>query len=185
MRRGALLSFILVLALARGARAGDAVVLSGGGSRGLAHAGALVGLERRGHDPDLVVGTSMGAIIGALYAGGYEPSAIWRIVEREDWRGVFEPMPVRVGRERDLRHPVLQLQSGEGGLLFTKGYLADWRINRELVRRLFSPAARARGDFDRLPRRFRAIAADLDGGAMVSIGSGDLARAARASMAVS
>src|SRR5687768_18421489 len=56
----------------------NALVLSGGGARGLAHAGALEGLERIGYDPDLVVGTSMGALIGALYAAGYSPEEIQR-----------------------------------------------------------------------------------------------------------
>src|SRR5262249_46845922 len=94
-------------------------------------------------------------------------------------------LPTPLGPQRDLRHPVLTLQSGPGGALITRGYIADWRINRELVKELFTASARARGDFDRLPRRFRAIATDLDSGTVVALGSGDLARAARASMAAS
>src|SRR5690606_40783191 len=58
------------------APAQEALVLGGGGSRGLAHGGVVVGLERLGRDPKLVVGTSMGAIVGALYAAGYAPEEI-------------------------------------------------------------------------------------------------------------
>src|SRR5690606_35936303 len=64
------------------------------------------------------------------------------------------------------------------------GLVADWRINRTLVRLLFDASARSGGDFDRLPRRFRAVAADLRTGAAVALARGDLARAVRASMAV-
>jgi hypothetical protein len=64
-----------------------------------------------------------------------------------------------------------------------RGYSPDWRINREFVRLLFTPSARARGDFDRRPRRFRSMAADLDTGELVALRSGDLALAVRASMA--
>jgi NTE family protein len=70
---------------ANGASALDALVLSTGASRGFAHAGVLVGLDSLGYDPDIVVGTSMGAVLGALYAAGYTPAEIWRLVEAIDW----------------------------------------------------------------------------------------------------
>lgn len=178
----ALVSAILLL-LARPSHAGDALVLSGGGARGLAHAGALVGIERRGYDPDIVVGTSMGAILGGLYAAGYGADSVWNIVAEQDWRLLFEPMVYRVGPRRSLRHATVRLQSGSHSPLVARGYSPDWRINRTLTRLLFTPSARARGDFDRLPRRFRAVAADLDSGDLVTLYSGDLALAIRASMA--
>jgi len=165
------------------AHAREAVVLSGGGALGLAHAGALIGIERRGHDPDFVLGTSMGAIIGALYASGYSPDSIWNIMEREDWRAVFTPIPAALGPTRILRYPAVRLEHASGGFVL-RGFISDWRINRELVRLLLPASHRVRGDFDRLPRRYRSITADLETGALVPIGSGDLARAVRASMAL-
>ena len=54
----------------------EAVVLSGGGAKGLAHVGVLQALEERGYDSDIVVGTSMGAVVGALYAAGYTPEQV-------------------------------------------------------------------------------------------------------------
>ena len=166
------------------AQAEEAVVLSSGSARGLAHAGVLVGLERRHRDPDIVVGSSMGAVIGALYASGIPADSIWKIVERERWRDLFAPLAIPTGFERAVRYPALTIQSGRGVGLGVRGFLADWRVNRELVRWLFPASARARGDFDRLARRFRAVSVDLETGGIVILGGGDLARAVRASVAV-
>jgi len=164
------------------ASATEGVVLSGGGARGIAHVGALVGLKRLGHNPEIVLGTSMGSIVGALYAAGDDPDSIWAILKAEDWRALFVPLPAPVGPWRAPHYAQLQFQ-GAGGGLAIQGLISDWRINRELVRRLFGPSARARGNFDLLPRRFRSVAADLETGSLVAIGFGDLARSARASMA--
>src|SRR6185503_14348193 len=87
----------------------DAIVLSTGASRGLAHAGALLGLERHGFDPDLVVGASMGAVIGALYAAGYDAEAIWDIVLDTRWADLFLASPVLQGPDRQLLFPSLTL----------------------------------------------------------------------------
>lgn len=165
------------------ASAEEAIVLSGGGSRGLAHVGVILGLERRGHDPGIVVGTSMGAIIGGLYAAGYNARAVDSIVEHEDWRAIFTPFPFEVGPSRALRYPVLRLDTSGETPFGSRGYVPDWRINRRLVQLLFEPSARVRGDFDRLPRRFRVVTADAESGERVTLGSGDLARSIRASMA--
>lgn len=162
------------------AAAQEALVLGGGGSRGLAHGGVVVGLERLGRDPEIVVGTSMGAVVGALYAAGYEPDRIWRIIAEEDWPALFTPVPIPVGPDRDPRAPILQFGGGDR----PSGLVPDRRINRRLARLLFEPQARSRGDFDRLPRRYRAVAASLRTGGRVVLGRGDLARAVRASMAV-
>src|SRR3954469_17355053 len=66
-----------------------AVVLGGGSAKGFAHIGVLDELERMGMPVDLVTGTSMGAIIGGLYASGYSPAALQAIVENEDWGNFF------------------------------------------------------------------------------------------------
>lgn len=165
------------------AAAEEALVLSGGGARGLAHAGVVLGVDERGHDPGIVVGTSMGSIVGAMYAAGYSGREIRAILESEDWRRIFTPFPFEVGPWRDPRYPVFRFDVSSGSGFGPRGAITDWRINRRLVQILFEPAARARGDFDRLPRRFRSVTADAETGAMVSIGSGDLARSVRASMA--
>lgn len=166
------------------ALAQEALVLSGGGSRGLAHAGVFLGLEELGYDPDMVVGTSMGAVVGALYAAGYDPEEIRDRIADIGWSDMFLPTPAVVGPSRTLHYPVLSLDLDLGPLRFSRGLLGQWRINRALGRLLFDANARSRGDFDRLARRYRAVAADLKTGDAVVLDSGDLARAARASMAV-
>jgi NTE family protein len=162
----------------------EALVLSGGGSRGLAHVGVVLGLEQRGHDPDLVVGTSIGALVGALYAAGYPPEEIQRRVREVDWGDLFTPAPLLAGPDREARYPLLVYDLQTDTLRFNRGFIPQWRINRMLVRLLFDAEARSRGDFDRLARRYRAVAADLRTGQPVVLARGDLARAARASMSV-
>jgi predicted acylesterase/phospholipase RssA len=162
----------------------DALVLSGGGSRGLAHVGALLGLQRRGHAPGLVVGTSVGAVIGALYAAGFTPDSIAQLTSDEDWVRAFSPVEWVLGPDRSPLQPVLDLRLGGGDAATATGLVSDLRVNRRLVQLLFDASARAGGDFDKLPRRYRAIAADLTSGAAVVLGAGDLARAVRASMSV-
>src|SRR5690554_1412261 len=179
---GQVIALVWALALLAGPASGQqAVVLGGGGSRGLAHAGVLAGLEELGYEPKLVVGTSMGAIVGSLYAAGHSPGEVWRIVQAQDWPELFTQVPRPVSPRRELRHP--QLEVGIG-VERPAGLVAEWRINRALAHLLFDAGTRSGGDFDRLPRRFRSVAADLRTGRAVVIAEGDLARAVRASMAV-
>lgn len=162
--------------------AAHALVLSGGGARGIAHAGALVALEERGYTVPVVVGTSMGAIIGALYAAGYSPAEIALVTGRERWITGFVADPLPLGPDRVPVRPLLDL--GVGPRRFYEGLLPAHGVNLRLVELLFDAGARARNDFDRLPRRFRAVAADLTTGREVALRDFDLPRAVRASMAV-
>jgi len=159
-------------------------VLGGGGSRGLAHAGAIAGLEEKGLHPSLIVGTSMGAIIGALYAAGLPTDSIDRLVRQGDWPELFAPARIAFGPHDDGRRPLLRLDPGLHRGRYQEGLIPDAGVNRLLVRLLLDIGARANNDFDALPRRFRAVAADLLTGGTIVIADGDLARAVRASMAV-
>lgn len=179
-----LLCCLLFCASPCAAASQEALVLSGGGSRGLAHVGVFEGLAELGHDPDIVVGTSMGAVVGALYAAGYEPDEIRARILAIDWGEIFTPTPVVVGADRYVRYPLIGFDLDVARLRVARGVVPQWRINRALARLLFDANARARGDFDRLTRRYRAVAADLKTGDAVVLAEGDLARAARASMSV-
>lgn len=179
-----LVATILLASSAGRAAAQDALVLSGGGGRGIAHAGALIGIEARGWSPELVAGTSMGAVVGALYAAGYTADSIARLVRVEDWRELFTRGAWLLGSDRGARRPMVELPLGRAGPTSTIGFIDEVGINRRLVRLLFDAGVRARNDFDRLPRRFRAVSAELAEGEAVVTGSGDLARAVRASMSV-
>ena len=65
------------------------LVLSGGAARGLAHIGVLKALEEQGIHVDAIAGTSMGAVIGGLYAAGYKVDEIERIAKEMDWQQVL------------------------------------------------------------------------------------------------
>jgi predicted acylesterase/phospholipase RssA len=176
------LAILLLLLLPHVASAQHALVLSGGGARGLSHAGALLALEELGYRPSLVVGTSMGAIVGALYAAGYPVEQIRSIIADENWLERFAAEAILVGAERDPRRPLIGFGIGPGRSYGE--FLSSTGINQRLVELLFDAGVRARNDFDRLPIRYRSVAADLSTGAEVVIGAGDLPRAVRASMAV-
>lgn len=182
--RSLLVSLIPLVLAGSPAHAQEALVLSGGGSRGLSHVGALQAVEELGHDPDIVIGTSMGAVVGALYAAGYTPEEIRARVLEIDWSRVFNATAQVIGPDRSPRYSMIAFDLATDELRFSRGLVAQWRINRALAKLLFGANARARGDFDRLPRTYRAVAADLRTGEVVVISEGDLARAARASMAV-
>src|SRR5262245_34870955 len=70
-----------------------ALVLSGGVARGIAHVGVLRALEEQGLRPDLVVGTSMGALVGALWASGRTSAELERYFKENDTRTLFDPEP--------------------------------------------------------------------------------------------
>jgi len=176
------MAILLLFLLPHIAGAQHALVLSGGGARGLSHAGALLALEELGYRPSLVVGTSMGAIVGALYSAGYPAERIRAIIAEENWLERFASEAILVGAARDPRRPLISFGISSGR--FYGGFLASTGINQRLVELLFDAGVRARNDFDRLPLRYRAVTADLSTGAEFAIGAGDLPRAVRASMAV-
>src|SRR5438128_1051851 len=83
------------LALAEGPCAGHRIglALSGGGSRGFAHVGVLRALEAAGIRPHAIAGTSMGAVVGGLYAMGMSPGEIEQWAGAIDWKAIFENQP--------------------------------------------------------------------------------------------
>lgn len=143
-----------------GTRRRVALVLSGGSARGFAHLGVLRVLEREGWRPDLVVGTSAGAIVGALYASGLPVADIETAAATLDWRVLFDFDPVR-------------LLLGGIGL----GILPGEGLERFLRQRL--PLT-----IERFPMPFAAVAADMQQGEVVVLNQGDAARAVLASCAV-
>ncbi|HDV6325025.1 TPA: patatin-like phospholipase family protein [Burkholderia cenocepacia] len=131
-----------------------AIVLGGGGLRGYAHIGVLQALGEIGFDPDIVVGTSIGAIVGAPYAAGASPGELWTSAE-----------DTRVYSLADLT------AAGTG---FVKGEaLARWVDS--LV---------AGEPIERFPKRFAAVASDIERSIPVILTQGDAGEAARASASI-
>ena len=162
-----------------------ALVLSGGAALGLSHIGVIEEIERAGIPIDMVLGTSMGAIVGGLYAAGYSPERLAKIVEGIDWSSVFNERrdspgdryyrmlerdyPFRIGFDKHGFDASSGLLRGQSVLsLFTELTLHDLTVR----------------DFNKLPVPYRAVAADILTGDKVVFSSGSLAEAMRASMSI-
>ena len=161
-----------------------ALVLPGGGAKGMAHVGVIQMLDSLGIVPDLVVGTSIGAIVGAMYASGYAGTDIERLTRLHDvgpYVGRYAP---RSPRALGTRPPLLLWEDGEGGLSLQTSVAQEGRINTIIAALLLRGNLLARGTFDSLPIPFRAVAADLRSRERVLLGTGDLAEAVRASFAI-
>ncbi len=162
------------------------LVLSGGGARGIAHVGVLKALEEMHVPIDCVAGTSMGAVIGGLYASGMTASQIDETIRSVDWQEAFRDSPPRreltFRRKQDDRNFLVRLPLGlkHGHLLLPKGFIQGQKLE-ETLRQLTLPFGNST-DFDQLPTPFRAVATDLVTGNAVLLDKGDLAIALRASM---
>ena len=165
-----------------------ALVLSGGGARGFAHIGVLKVLEKQRVPVDLVVGTSIGAIAGGLYASGFSPAELEATFASTDWVDLFSDRPPRkhisFRRKQDDDEPLFGFELGVGrdGLSLPSGLVAGQKLNFLLRTKTIGTTGLER--FDDLAIPFRAVATDLTTGELVVLGDGDLAMALRASMAV-
>jgi NTE family protein len=163
------------------------LVLSGGSAKGLAHIGVLRVLEQAGVPIDVVTGTSMGSLVGGLYAIGYSPDALEAIVTRLDWNAYFSDSPDRDAMTLDRRvaegRLLLRFPVRRGRIQLASGVIAGQNIS-ELLARLTWPTQTDR-DFKQFPTPFAAVATDLETGAAVPMDSGSLATAMRASMSLS
>ncbi|HUP18419.1 MAG TPA: patatin-like phospholipase family protein, partial [Gemmatimonadota bacterium] len=178
----------LAPAAAQDARPRVGLALSGGGARGLAHVGALQELERMRVPVDLVTGTSMGAIVGGLWASGLPADSIAARIAAADWAALLDDAPPRASL--DYRHRAaerrygLELEVGvaDGELRLPGGLVSGQEVGL-LLRRFLFPVL-AVEEFDRLPISFAAVATDYEHGQPVVLTRGDPADAIRASMAI-
>lgn len=164
------------------------LVLSGGGARGAAHIGVLRVLEELNIPVDFIAGTSMGAIIGGLYAAGLSPDEIEAAMRDIDWDRVFIDAPPRQERsfrrkrDDDLYLVKKKLGFNSGRVELPLGFIQGQKFN--LILQKLSLRAAGVKNFDHLPTPFRAVATDIGSGSEIVIGTGSLAVAMRASMAV-
>ncbi|MFZ1643863.1 MAG: patatin-like phospholipase family protein, partial [Candidatus Contendobacter sp.] len=164
------------------------LVLGGGGARGIAHVGVLKMLQELHVPVDCVAGTSMGSIIGGLYAAGMTPQEMTETVQRIDWPQAFTDGPPRADLpfRTKQQQRVLLTNNGvgvkDGQVRLPQGLLQGQNLLL-LLQELSLPAAEIR-DFDQLRVPYRAVATDLATGTPVVLKSGDLAMAMRASMSI-
>ncbi len=164
------------------------LVLSGGGARGTAHVGVLKELEAARIPIDVITGTSMGAIVGGLYASGMSAAELEKRVLEMDWSTMFAARPPReelsLRRKADDVRLSLPIEFGmrEGEFRTPRAAVGSTGLEnmlKQLTARLPQTA-----EFDRLPIPFRAVATDLVTGEAVIHDRGNLADVLRASMSV-
>jgi NTE family protein len=164
------------------------LVLSGGGARGLAHVGVLKVLEQMQIPIDVIAGTSMGAIVGGLYASGMRAADLDRELRAVRWSEVFANRVERQQlsqrrKEEDFETSGLFELGLRNAELVVPSSAVSSRGLESLLRRYTLPV-RGVDRFDQLPIPFRAVATDMETGAAVVLDHGDLALALRSSMSV-
>ncbi len=163
------------------------LALSGGGALGLAEIGVIQWMEENHIPVDRIAGTSMGSIIGAMYATGMSPTEIQKFAEKINWDEAFLPEPVYTQlsyrRKQDRRDFLIDAPLGlKHGLNGPNGYNSGQGVGLLLDRIAFPESGIA--SFDDLPIPFRCVATDMLSGEGVVLHDGSLAQAVRASMAI-
>ena len=164
------------------------LALSGGGARGAAHIGVLQVLEREHIPIDYIAGTSMGAIVGGMYASGLSPEEIEAQLVAVDWDDVFDDKIERKNRsfrrKKDDQLWLIERKPGfnKGKIDLPPGLVQGQKIGNLLTALTLHVADI--DDFDDLAIPFRAVAADIRTGEKVVLGTGSLAMAIKASMSI-
>jgi NTE family protein len=164
------------------------LVLSGGGAKGFAHIGVIEELERRHIPIDVISGTSMGAVVGSMYAIGNDAAELKAVARGIDWKTIFSDASKRSDlsfrRKREVRDILLnfRLRIDDGKPVLPTGVLGGQRLFAT-VQELLAPW-RATEDFNDLPIPFRAVATDISTGRPVVMGSGNLSTAVFSSMSI-
>src|SRR5687767_14767070 len=162
------------------------LVLSGGGARGAAHIGVLEVLEENRVPVDAIAGTSMGAVVGGLYASGLSAAEIERVMTSVDWQDAFRDRPARKDlnfrRKLEDQNFLVKFPLGLKSRKFRlpRGLVQGQKLT-QILRSLTLPVSQIQ-DFDELAIPFRAIATDIVTGERVVLDHGDLTTAMRASL---
>ncbi|MGB5360131.1 MAG: patatin-like phospholipase family protein, partial [Eudoraea sp.] len=159
------------------------LVLSGGGAKGMAHIGALKVIEEAGITIDYIGGTSMGAIVGALYASGYSANELDSLFRQADFSDLIQdnlPRGAKTFYEKeDSERYALTLPFNKFKISFPKAISGGQKIYNELVRLLYH--VKDVNDFNKLPIPFFCIATNVETGTEVLLNKGYLPEAVMAS----
>ncbi|MFZ0389947.1 MAG: patatin-like phospholipase family protein [Calditrichia bacterium] len=164
------------------------LILSGGGARGFAHIGVIRALEENHIPISLVVGSSMGSVIGGLYAAGFNSSQLSAIVRQIDWENIFSEDTYRSNlfwsQKTTPRRHLLELRFQNGLPYLPSAITSGQKIFGTIYDNLLRASFQGVNNFDNLPVPFRAVATDLLSGRRVVLDQGNLAEAMSASVAI-
>jgi len=163
------------------------IALSGGGLRGVIQIGVLKCLEENSIPIDYICGTSIGSVIGGLYASGYTPDEIWHLIESMNWQEIWIDTPNRAFQfiaEKQKRHrAIVQFRLDHWKIVLPEAFTPGQKLSDFLTNVLLK-APFHENDFSRLRVPLKIIATDLISGDKMLLDHGDLAEAMRASIAV-
>lgn len=183
--------FILLLAglypyVTAAQRPGVGLTLSGGGARGLAHIGILQAIDSAGLKIDYVTGTSMGSIVGGLYAIGYTGDSIEAMARKLDWNVLFSNRPVlddiSYEEKAEYNRYMIEVPFEYGKPKLASGVISGEQLWLELAKMCWP--VRDVKDFSKFSIPFKCIATDVATGEIVTLDSGELVSCMRASMAI-
>jgi NTE family protein len=162
------------------------LVLSGGGAKGFAHIGVIRVLEEVGITPDIITGTSMGSIMGGLYAYGYSADELTKINASADWGQLLNDkvklQKVAMEEKSEVRKYIFVTPIKEKKIDLPIGLIEGHNLENRFSE-LFWPLTSDQ-NFDSLPIPFHCMAVDLVSGKVIEHRSGDLVKAIRSSMAI-
>ncbi|MFZ9898236.1 MAG: patatin-like phospholipase family protein [Gemmatimonadaceae bacterium] len=161
-----------------------ALVLGGGGAKGMAHLGVLAVLDSLGITPDLIVGTSAGAVLGAMWASGESAASIEARVRAARLDRIVRPYSPSLAPAFASARPLFVWERAGARWVVQDGAVRDEEADSALAALLAPAEAHTGGDFDALPIPFRAVATDLRTREVVVLDRGRLIDAVRASMAI-
>ena len=163
-----------------------ALVLSGGGAKGIAHIPLLQTLDSLGIVPDIIIGTSMGGVVGGFYAVGYSGDSISKIALTANWSellgGDISLVDVSMEEKSEFKRHLVDFDIIEGKPKVNAGLLKDQKL-REFISTYTYPVFNIR-DFDKLPIPYRAMTTDIVNGEEVLLEEGSLSMAMRATMSI-
>jgi len=164
------------------------LVLSGGGARGISHVGVLKGLEKYNVPIDMIIGTSMGSVIGGFYAAGFTTAQLERMVKSIEWNNIFSDDTQRedlfLGQKVEKDRYIITIRFDKWNAYIPTSISTGQKILSTLSEQLYQINIQKFSNFDSLRIPFRAIATDLISGKRIVIAQGDLAEAIYGSTAV-
>jgi len=181
-----LLSFTAVTAQQTATRPKIGLTLSGGGAKGFAHIGILQAIDSAGLKVDYITGTSMGSVVGGLYAAGYSGDSIEAVARTLDWSFLFSTVPqlssIRIEEKDEFNKYAVELPFEKGKFKLGKGIIEGQELWLKFAE-LFHPVYNIT-DFSKLSIPFSCIGTDLSTGKAVVMNKGNIITCIRASMAI-